>query len=186
MKRLIIFFILVFQLTWVSYAGGDGDSNLSLNGGLSIFFESEASPGGKVLEAVIFSSLTAGIGYHFNLIPHIFSPGIYGDIHVSLVSLLSGNSNDSDVSEIRDKGFSFFQLGIRIYNQFGFGDFDIQPFAGLNLMAGNNNSMGLKLFGILVAYKSFGIEYSYQLPLLKGKHNLVNDLHRISLLYHLR
>ena len=186
MKKIIILFILVFQLTWISYASGDGDSNISLNGGLSFFFESEATPGGKVLEAVLFSSLTAGIGYHFNIIPHIFSPGIYGDIHISLLSLLSGNSDDSDVSEIRDKGFSFFQLGIRIYNQFRFGNFDIQPFAGLNLMGGNNNSTGLKLFGILIAYKNFGIEYSYQLPLLNGKHKLVNDLHRISFLYHLR
>ena len=179
--------MLIVLLPCVSFTFDDNnDSNLSLNGGISFFFESEASTGGKILEALLFSSLTAGIGYHFNIIPHILSPGIYGDIHVSLLSLLFNNSDDEDVNEIRDNGFSFYQIGIRLYNQFRFGPFDIQPFFGLNLMAGSTNSTFLKAFGILIAFKNFGLEYSYQLPLLKGRNKLVNNLHRFAILYHLR
>lgn len=180
MKRLFIVFILISLSCHFSVAAED-HNNFTLNAGLSVFFEADASPSTQAAEAFLLSSLAIGAGYHFNIIPHILAPGIYGDIHFSFITLLQ---DDKDIDD-KDR-FLFFQFGGRIYNQFRFGPLDIQPFAGLNLMVGDKDALGLKVFGILLAYKMLGFEYGYQLPVKAHMRSRERAIHRFALLFHVR
>ena len=181
---LVFIFIVLLDLNHTAFAAEEL-GNFTGNAGLSIFFEADSSVAEKVLESIILSSLTLGLGGHLNVIPYILAPGIYGDAHISIASLFDLMDEDKNSSYIREKSL-FFQVGLRLYNQFRFGPIDIQPFAGLNLMAGKKDTMGLKALGILVAYKNAGLEYSYQLPIKNAMDDRTNAIHRFALLYHMR
>ena len=182
MKHFILVVILVSLLCCFSFAAGDR-GGLTLNTGISMFFEEDSTPAERAAEALFLSAIVVGGGYHFNIIPHILAPGFYADLHLSFISLLKDEDDIHDLSSAKNKT-SFFQLGGRIYNQFRLGPIDIQPFFGLNLMVGGDDTYGLKMFGILVAFKMVGFEYSYQNPITKPMDT--NVIHRFALLFHYR
>ena len=185
-KRLILAFVFVvlLNLNHIAFAAEEL-GNITGNIGLSIFFEADASPVEKVLESIMLSSLALGVGGHINVIPYILAPGIYGDVHISLGTLFDLADDKKDNSYIRDQSL-FLQAGLRLYNQFRLGPFDIQPFAGLNLMLGKHDSMGFKALGLLLAFKNTGLEYSYHLPIKNRMDDRTNAIHRFALLYHMR
>ncbi len=184
MKRLMILVVLIFQWSYVSFASENND-NLTANIGLSMLFVADAAPAERINEVILFSSLAAGLGYHFNIVPHLIAPGIYGDVHISFGSLLQDEKKTNDFDSVKERDL-FFQAGIRLYNQFRFGQFDMQPFAGINIMAGKANPIGLKSFGILMAYKNFGLEYGYILPIADDIKNTGAAMHRFAIMYHFR
>ena len=200
MKKLIIF-VFVFVFLFFSnklctfaldFDYMEGHENITGNVGLSFLFpiDANSSVGVNILGSLLLSSVSFGFGYHWNIIPHIFSPGIGGDFHISLLNLLFQNDRDDDFYKDKEKenDFYFFQLGIRIYNKFWFGEFDIQPFFGLNLilLEGDCNPTGLrKVLGILMAYEEIGLEYSYQWPLFDKMNNGNYAIHRIVFVYHM-
>ena len=183
MKRTIIVFILVALIAGMSFGlGGGGSDNFDLNAGLSFFFESDLSAKEKALEALILTSVTCGVGYHFNLVPNIAAPGLYADIHLSLLSFLFNNSETSSGDALDD--LLFFQFGIRVYNNFTLGPLKLQPFFGINFFIVLGESQSLKTFGILAAFKSFALEYSYQNPLRPERSNkILRDMHRFCVLF---
>lgn len=188
MKHFLVVLILIVQLPVMAFAlfEGEENENVTFNVGVGFFWETAPDTGEKVAEALLLSSLTAGAGYHINLIPNIIAPGLYADFHISFLSFL-GDRKDNDEEIFLNDSTLFFQVGLRLYNQFRFGPIDIQPFAGVNLFAAPNDSIGLYLFGALVAINNIGIEYSYQQPLRPQKRNkLVEDMHRVCLVLHMR
>jgi len=154
-----------------------------MNAGISVIFEGDAAASDQVAEAIILSSFGVGMGFHVNLIPHVLAPGIYGDVHLSFGSLLSGDYKDHHHDSTKRRS-SFIQVGGRLYNRFKFGSLDIQPFAGFNLMTGGEYRLNLKTFGILLAVRSTGMEYSYQLPLKVPFRDTESAIHRIAFIFH--
>jgi hypothetical protein len=186
MKRLLLLGFLFFYFGNSSFA--NDESNITNNFGVSFLFPLNRNEniGNNILGSLLLSSVSGGLGYHLNIVQGIFSPGIYGDVHVSLLSLLTlFSSRDEDKENSEDygkRGFLFIQVGIRLYNQFKFGLFDIQPFIGLNLLLSDELGF-LKAFGVLLAYKNFGIEYSL---LFDHRNSIANSIHRIVFVYHIR
>ena len=191
MKKLIIVFILICSLNYLTFAfnifeesEGDENDNLTGNFGIGFFFplDRSANVGSNILGSLLLSSISGGLGYHFNIIKNFLSPGIYGDIHFSLLSLLNSTNDDKDKEENKtEEVFIFFQAGIRLYNQFRLILFDIQPFIGINFALANNISSLSKMFGILIAYENIGIEYSYHWTLLNS-----DNVHRIIFVIHMK
>lgn len=184
MKRLIIAFLLIFLLNYFPFAAEN--NNLTANIGVSTFIFKDTTVGTAILGSILFSYFTGGIGYHVNIIQNIFAPGIYGDLHLGVLSFLSNRREDY----YEDNSFLLYQGGIRLYNQFRFGLIDIQPFFGLNLLGSTagkeSEEKGLKLWGILAAYKNFGLEYSCQVPFKGPMNNRKNAVYRIAFLLHMR
>ena len=148
----------------------------------------KSDAGSNILASIIFFSGAFGIGKHLPIIPGILMPGIYGDIHFSLISILlaqGGASIDPDSSNKNSLPF-IFQGGLCLYNQFKLASFDIQPFAGFNAIAGQLGPGFLTKFGILIAYKSIGLEYSFQQALNNSLKDNLPYLHRIIFVYHVR
>ena len=133
------------------------DSNWTGNFFLSFFSFPGLNPGETILSAILTSCLSIGLGYHLNIIPDILSPGIYGDVHLSWLMLLFNNDED----DYNEDGFSFVQLGIRVYNNMRFGMINIQPFAGLTAMFIGNHTIGVITLGFVLAFGNYGFEYSY-------------------------
>ena len=195
MKKLIIL-ILFFQTCCLLFSlplTSDDYDNLTANAGISFLFpvDKEFTGSDTFLDPLLLSSVSFGIGYHLDIIRNIFSPGIYGDIHINLIPIaiifLTGGVPDGYQENTGRLDFPFLlQTGIRLYNQFRFNSFDIQPFIGLNLMAGSIETTVFKKLGILIAYENFGIEYSYQIPFFNGLGNSRQSTHRIVFVYHMR
>ena len=192
MKKYAFLLILLFYINCTLFSFDfiddffhvfeDENDNFTANIGFGTMFpvDSDANVGENILGSIILSTISAGIGYHLNIVKNIFSPGIYADLHIGLLSLLY---YDSDFTKEDQNGFFFFQTGIRLYNQFRLRFVDIQPFFGLNLIFGFEDGMGLFKYGILVSYKNFGIEYSYQFESFDYKGY---DINRIVFVYHMR
>ena len=207
MKKAFFALILLFQACCVLFAfslldyddetASSSDNNITINAGIGFLFpvientmeNLRANIGGSLL----FFSAGAGIGRHFSIVENIVSPGIYADIHVSVLSLflLLLNDTDEEGHIRRDKNqkiyFGIWQFGIRLYNHFGFGPLDIQPFFGLNALVagvGNIKTSGFKTFGILLAINQYGIEFGYQLPLRDRFRNRDNVIYRIIFIKH--
>ena len=189
MKKLIFILILISQICFFSFAADTGSSigdNLTANVFMNfMFFEEISDPGASILLSLLTSTFSAGIGYHFNIVPHLFSPGIYGEGGIGLLTLLLSNDND-DISTSSFFGF----LGIRLYNQFRFGIFDIQPFFGLNMVGGFSNSSSASIgffdFGVLAAISKFGIEYGCYIPLTENGRHYIGIMHRVSFGFHIK
>ena len=190
MKRLAILFMLI-PLTGCFLFAIDGDSNVSLNVGVSTLFLANSKDGeldkAVPLHPITFSSLAVGIGGHLEIIPSLLSPGIYGDLHLSLLSMLVGWLTKDENYETKNSSVPlFFQTGIRVYNQFSVPSISIQPFVGLNwigVMSENSSAKWFKTFGILASYNKIGIEYSYQTPFFHRLNNTSRAIHRITALY---
>jgi hypothetical protein len=140
----------------------------------------------------VFLSILFGYGYHFNLVENIFSPGIYGDIHLNWPAILTVSSPKEEEpkdsintkSEKEYTKLSFFQFGVRLYNQLRFNSFDIQPFVGVNFILEAGVDI-FKTWGILIAFKNYGIEYCYHSLLRNYGEYIKNDVHRIAFVYHM-
>jgi hypothetical protein len=195
MERLIIVFILVSQSNYVVFTLEDSVSendNKTGNIGASTLFpvNKDMNAGENILRSYMFLSLLFGAGYHLNLVENIFSPGIYGDIHINLPALLTlfPQKEEETKDSINTKSekdyakFSAFQFGIRLYNRFKFNSFDIQPFAGVNFILEAGIDI-FKTWGILIAFKNYGIEYSNHSLLYNYGKYIKNDVHRIAFVY---
>ena len=189
MKKLIFILIIISQICFFSFAEDTGSSmgdNLTANVFINfMFLEYIKDPGVSILFSLITSTFSFGAGYHFNVIPHLFSPGIYGEGGIGLLTLLVSN-DDAEFSNAPFFGF----LGIRLYNQFRFGIIDIQPFFGLNFVGGFSNSAGAFVgfydFGVLAAVSKFGIEYGCYIPLTESGRHYIGTMHRISFGFHMK
>jgi len=188
MKKLAFFVLLVLLVNSVLFSvdflntSSDENDNLTANLGVSFLYPilGGNNIGDNILASLLFTSLSAGVGYHFNILKNIIAPGIYGDMHLGFLTLLFNNEY-AEVAETDD--FVFVQTGIRLYNQFRFGYIDIQPFYGFNFLFAGPNFLGFYKFGALFAYKKVGIEYSCHVP-FHG--NIEHNLHRVAFVIHMR
>lgn len=198
----MILFFLIAQLnnnTFASSFSSEEDhDNLTGNGGISILIPADKNLTGsdRFLTSLLLLSPFVGIGYHLNIIENVFSPGIYADIHLNIIPalfLLAVFSQENDIKDTEDyekwhiqDPFLIIQPGIRFYNQFRIDSFDIQPFIGLNIISGSIDTAILRIFGMLIAYKNAGLEYSYQQPFANHLNNDKDSAHRIAFLFHMR
>ena len=131
------------------------------------------------------SSFTVGGGLHYTVIPHLLAPGFYADVHFNVLSwglvyLFSQNH------------LVLLQGGLRIYNQFKFGKFSLEPFFGGNfVLVGINDILApipLLATGLIFNINSFGIEYGYHFYPSKNERDKrpLLSIHRISLLWKLK
>ncbi len=188
MKRMIVFFGLLclfgYSLCAFDNVSENIDDHLIVTMGMGFFFPlvEDTNPGLNVLSSLLLSSFSMGAGYHLNIIPDILSPGIYADIHISLLDMLFGSGNDDTL----DDSILFFQTGIRFYNQFRLRSFDLLPFAGLHFAFTDGFASGAKMFGLLALNGNFGIEYSYHSTVFSLDRTPFNDgVHRIMFVYRL-
>ncbi|MDR0320186.1 MAG: hypothetical protein LBI28_01650 [Treponema sp.] len=198
MKRIVLLIILISQLHYLSFATDDNNylffnleenysGNLSIN--LHFLTMLEENPGVLLLGALLTSTFSVGGGWHLNIIPHFLSPGIYAECGLSLLSLLTAEGNNdganNDAKKINEEPLFFGSIGIRLYNQFRYNIFIIQPFAGFNFTGGFSSSDSIgglyNAFGILLAIDEISLEYSYNIPLLN---NNMGTVHRFSLGLH--
>lgn len=152
---------------------------------MSFFFpvDKNENAGWNILGSLLLSCFTAGYGYSFDIVPGVFSPGIYGDLHTSWISLLTVETNSDGETTV----FFYVQAGIRLFNQFRWELFDIQPFAGVNYVFANNFISGAAAFGCLFAYENYSLEYGFHIPLPNFDRKFSNDnVHRIVFAKHKR
>ena len=190
MKCLIISIVLLSLIGCFLFASDETESSLntSINAGISTLFlaKPESLEDSIPLHPLTFSSFLIGFGGQLRIIPHVLSPGLYGDIHISLLSMLITWLTDNAANKTDTNDFLFFQTGIRLYNQFTFNPVYIQPFFGLNLLgvlAEKSAANWYKAFGILIGYNKIGIEYSYQMPILHHINDPDRAIHRIAVVF---
>ena len=191
LKRFMVLFVLffLFGCFLFSYDGGRDTTNNTINTGISTLFPENPKVNEDEdqipLHPVTFSSLSVGFGGHNSIIPYILAPGLFFDMHFSLLSMLVEWLKDDEAYKTNENDFPlFFQTGLRLYNQLGINTFCIQPFFGLNLLGvlGKESRVNwYKVFGILAAFNRIGIEYSYQMPLLHSITDKSRAIHRIAI-----
>jgi hypothetical protein len=162
------------------------NDNWTGNFGMSFYFpiDKKYNPAENILAAAFLSSFTGGVGGYLNAVPDVFCPGIYVEAHITWLGFTYQKSYNE---ENEDFVFFFVQFGARLFNQFRFESFDIQPFAGANFAFASHFNSGAVMFGILAAYKSFGIEYSFHIPFPRFDRTFLNDnAHRLVLALHRR
>jgi hypothetical protein len=133
-----------------------------------------------------------GLGYHFNIINNILSPGLYLDFGFGGPIIIFENSS-SEVAVAYD---GYGSIGLRAYNLFTVAQFGLKPFFGFSFI-GNAEikekneiiyEFGLWSWttGIMFTYKHCGLEYAFCVP---DFNNITpfpyKYYHRISLLFHL-
>jgi hypothetical protein len=163
----------------VLFAKGLGTSDVDDNFIIDLFVRT-SFPVNNEHNALFFANFGGGIGYNLKIIPNLLMPGLYGDIGINPIMFLIKDSEEEDRPV-------YMHFGIRLYNQFRFGSFDIEPFAGLSAMVWTSKQkFGWKLAGIKMSYENFGIEYAYGLPFLDPLTDTTNGFHRIAIMKHLR
>ena len=192
-KRFMLMFIIILFANSAFAQDAAEQSNWTANFGLSFLFplSSKSSPGVNVAESIVFSSVAIGAGYHLRLVPNVLMPGIYGDIHMTLLTIITSscinNNNDNVINGDDNSNIpSLFQGGISLYNLFRFGSLDIQPSAGFNFAAGLIKPSIFVKYGILAALGNTGVEYSYQRALTSNIKNDIPYLHRLVFVLHMR
>jgi hypothetical protein len=183
MKRFIFFSILIFLFGYKIFASDNKNITFDISlANINLFNLDEEliSPSESMSIASTMLSLSLGLGYHLNIIPNVFLPGIYVDGGIGYLSLIAGSLNDPD--DYDNETFGGW-IGIRLYNRFKLNLIDIQPFAGLSLYGFSGMKLPATTFGALFAYKYYGIEYSFHLPLLNAEK--IFYIHRISFIFHL-
>jgi hypothetical protein len=202
MKKPLLLFLFCFCRALFAFSSEpkEENNNWTFNGGISFLFPTDGCLLGDndIVTVLMCGSVFAGIGYHININDKGFSPGVYADLHLNLLPVLflllmpigRDEVTDEDIENInnvnRSNPFFILQAGIRLYNQFRFEYFDIQPFLGINVIAGSIYTSVLRTVGILAAYKEWGVEYSFQQFLDKPINAVYGSVHRIVLCYHRR
>jgi hypothetical protein len=182
-KRIVAVALLTIVLVTGLWANENqiGDYTVDVGVGFLYPFVKDDNVGIDILVSLLLSSFSIGGGYYFDVVENVFSPGIYGDIHVSFLPLLLDEEDEN-----KDEG-SFSQLGIRLANQFKIDVFEILPFYGINCMFGNTmDTHILNVFGISLAYGRLGLEYSYQIPFKKMANDDISSIHRIVFKFNLK
>jgi len=160
-KINILFLILLFIVSVNLYALGDFTGNALIQ---FIYFEDIVKEKGILFGSFVYTSMTLGIGYHFNIVPDIFTPGIYGEAGFSFLTILFSHEG---VESNTNSDYGFLILGIRLYNQFKSDFFCMRPFAGLRMFLESNKdktrTVECVYFGMQLIYKKLIIEYSYNI-----------------------
>ena len=202
MKKTICAVLLVLLASVTLFALDSDETGLDWNmrAGLSFpvipygpFFETIAKIGGDnaakmgyTLATIALSSIAAGGGVQYTIIPHLLVPGIYADLHFNLVSW-------GLVYLITEKDLVLLQGGLRLYNQFSLGNYSIEPFFGCNFAFIEMNddlvTVPLLAVGFTGNIKKIGIEYGYNFfpkkELSIGKLPPLSAIHRITVWYKL-
>ena len=181
-KQLFITFLFIFLCNFL-YSQQIENQNWSLNvSPVSInllnFDEKALSSAEEMSIVSAMLSTSLGFGYHLNIIPNIFSPGLYLDMGIGYLSLLLSSNDDYENNTFG--GWA----GFRLYNRFRFNLIDIEPFIGLTIYGFSNLGVPATTFGMLLAYNYFGIEYSFHNPIFNAEK--IYYVHRISFLLHFR
>jgi hypothetical protein len=194
-----IFLLILFIFSENIYAQEDNNLTINILYNITVF-EDISNPSESLLTSLLTSSISAGIGYHLNVIPNIISPGIYIEGGLSIFNFFylfartsendNSSRNNNEIStnrdNVNDKGiYPFGFLGIRLYNQFRFHLIDIQPFIGFSAFTFIKDyattGIGCLKLGILFAYNNFCIEYGYHIP-----YSNIKPIHRIGIGLHYR
>ena len=177
---LLLIFIPVFYVN---------AQNLSTNGELFVrtIFDSHSD---SHWEALAFSRFGFGIGLDYGVVPHVIRPGARLQVGFSPLYLLKGK----DECEDKDDGMNLFDIGGRLYNEFGFGSLKLQPFVDYTVYFFSSDKavraaprFGLGLF---LALNSLGLEYAYIFPgkdtSLSGSSKILynNNYHRVGISYY--
>ena len=169
MKKVIILFFVLLLLVMSGnlYALGELTFNTLIQ---FIYFEELVNKEGIFFGSLIYTSFSIGLGYHFNFVPDILAPGIYGEAGGSFLTMFFSNESARTESN-KNYGYGFLILGIRLYNQFRFNSLYARPFTGLRLFHENNKNAtkatrtaGCVNLGTQIIYKNFCIEYSLGIP----------------------
>ena len=151
MKKIFLAVLLVVNITSFLYAeeaaasGGSGKGSGGEFGGdlrlgysfpfldktmYSHFDNSSEDPAlfiaKQTLLSFAFSSVSLGGGFHYTVVPHVFAPGLWVDVHFNFLSWLLARA-------FTDNNFIMLQTGIRFYNQFSVDIVSFEPFFGFNL-----------------------------------------------------
>jgi hypothetical protein len=133
-----------------------------------------------------------GIGYHFNIINRILSPGLYLDYGFGGPIIIFANSS-SDVAVAYD---GYGSVGLRVYNLFTAAQFGLKPFFGFSFIGNaeikKQNEVLYEGFGlwswtagVMFTHNYYGFEYAFCVP---DYNNIIpfpyKYYHRISLLFH--
>ena len=142
MKKGILAFFLVLSMPLMLFAnevaGGNAQKSGSAEKGfggevrmgvsmpiLPDFGDAKLNPAVRTLAGLVFTSPTVGGGFQYTVVPHLLAPGFYADIHFNLPTWTA-------VYMATENHAVLFQIGARVYNQFKFGDFSLNPFFGYN------------------------------------------------------
>jgi hypothetical protein len=182
LKKLLIVTVLFFLFCHVLFGSEEKNNNWTLNLSpitinLLNFDEENVSTSVSTSIASSMLSFSIGIGYHLNIIPNVFSPGIYVDVGLGYFGLLSDTNDDAT------GGHGGVWAGIRLYNLFRLNSIEMQPFIGLTLYGFSELGLPTTTYGILFAYERFGLEYSFHMPL--SDRDKIFYIHRISFLWHI-
>jgi len=133
------------------------------------------------ITAIVLASATFGGGIQYTVVPGLFAPGVYADLHFNLPSWLL-------FYLLSERQFMLFQGGIRIYNQFRFGNFSLEPFFGGNfVVVGIDDASALVPFmalGLRMNVKKFGLEYALNFaPKKKADEYVFPRMHRFSFVW---
>jgi hypothetical protein len=181
MKKIFIVIALFFLFCPILF-GSEEKNNWTLNISpitINLLDFDDANVSSEVSLSIASSmlSISGGVGYHLNIIPNIVLPGIYVDVGLGYLGLFHNTNDDESV------GHGGVWAGIRLYNLFRFNSFEMQPFIGFTLYGFSEISLPSTTYGILFAYKKFGLEYSFHMPLLNA--DKIFYIHRISFLLHI-
>jgi hypothetical protein len=147
--RKIFILIMVLLLSLTSIYAQDSIGNFTAD----VFLRSSAIPNeDSPDEGYLIFSVGLGVGYYFNIIPSIISPGVYCSWALDPLGFLTNTNRESIGME----------LDFRIFNLFRIGYFDIEPFYGA--IGAFNHPIGegfLQTAGCILTFKNMGIEYTH-------------------------
>lgn len=138
----------------------------------------------SILWHILMLRIGGGLGYNYELVNNILSPGLYFDLGISpLFLLLAGLSDDETEEETKETDEDtppFFDIGLRINNRFLWNNIDIRPFYGISLY---NDGYLFHQFGLSLGIKEhIGLEYAYLSNIFREK----LTVHRITVLWNIK
>ena len=192
MKKIFLAVLLALSMTALSYAdGSEGDFGGDLRMGYSFPFLDRAMYSysgnssndaalyilGQALMSLAFSSVSLGGGFHYTVVPHVFAPGLWVDVHFNFFSWLLTKA-------FTDKDFIMLQTGLRFYNQFSIDIVSFEPFFGFNLGYIKVDTMKLPLplmtAGFAFNVDRFSFEYGYNFLPIRVDGNRLPGIHRLT------
>jgi hypothetical protein len=138
-----------------------------------VFLRSSAIPNeDSPDEGYFIFSAGFGLGYYLNIIPNLFSPGIYCSLALDPLGFLTNTDREGIGSE----------LDFRIFNLFRISYFDIEPFYGA--IGASNHPIGegfLQIAGCLLTFKNIGLEYTH---CFSFPHSSLKSFDRFAIVFH--